>query len=167
VSGGPAIALGNLAAGADTTALGGLNLPIVRLGYQFPWMDADVGLGIFAEPRLGLFFYKPGTDIVTILAPTGTFALQVNIGKYFFFAAGLSVGGTIVGVGSDFTREAVAGGFLLRVGTDLLLERRGGRPSALSLAIEALPLFAHYSIGPIDGTQTFCTIGFSVGYDSY
>jgi hypothetical protein len=59
------------------------------------------------------------------------------------------------------------GGFLLRVGTDLLLERRMGRPTALSLAFEALPMFSHYSVLGVDGTATFATIGLSVGFDSY
>ena len=165
ISVGPAVAVGS--GGGDLSATGGLNLVMARLGYQFPQMDS-LALGIFAEPRIGAFISRPFDSTVVAIQLAGTFGLQLNIGKYFFFATGLSVGGTLTTGLGDLLRGPVSGGFLLRVGMDLLLHKRFGRPSALSLAIEALPMFAHISSAfGVDGTATFATIGFSVGFESY
>jgi hypothetical protein len=166
VSGGPAIGIAGAGDGTSLAISGGVNLPIVRVGYQFAQMD-QIGLGIFAEPRLAITLWRPFDIIATNIELAGSFALQLNIGKYFWFAAGLSVGGYFTAVEGATARGPVMGGFLLRIGCDLLLERRMGRPTALSLAIEALPLFSHYSNGFVDGTTSFTTIGFSVGFDSY
>jgi len=165
ISVGPAVAVGN--GGGDLAATGGLNLVVARLGYQFPQMDS-VALGIFAEPRIGAFISRPFDSTVVAMQLAATFGLQLNIGKYFFFATGLSVGGNLTTGLGDLVRGPVSGGFLLRVGMDLLLHKRFGRPSALSLAIEALPMFAHVSTAfGADGTASFATIGFSVGFESY
>lgn len=152
------IGIGIIAEPGYGTSYGGFASGLsARLGYYF-----SPRFALLAEPRLtgmaGPAFqgYKASAALVA----------QVHFAKIWVLSGGPSIGFA----GSDRYRgSSIAGGFAARFGADIPLHPTpSGRPRAISLRLEAEPLFmpvdppAHSTI-----VGSLSHIGFSVGYESY
>jgi hypothetical protein len=160
----------------DTHALAwGLELPIARLGYAFP-SHGLVSVSLYAEPRLSLHV-RSDQDIVTVLlSPAGSVVFELDVGRYFFFALGPSVGGAIAIVDGVTARGPAMGGLTLKVGSRFPLPS-AGRPRSLTVALDTLALFSPSDVidggtgKPLSthqqGTGSLTSIGLSIGYDAF
>lgn len=152
------IGIGIIAEPSYGTSYGGFASGLsARLGYYF-----SPRFALLAEPRLtgiaGPAFqgYKASAALVA----------QIHFARIWVLSGGPSIGFA----GSDrYGGSSIAGGFAARFGADIPLSRSSsGRPRAISLRLEAEPLFmpvdppAHSTI-----IGSLSHVGFSVGYESY
>jgi hypothetical protein len=141
-------------------AFGGIGV-MPRIGFQI-----NHTFGLFGEFQLAVMARDENQGTLTALGLSGAAALQVNLGQYFYFAVGPSVGGVgLFATDGSSAWSKTVGGFLARVGVDILSRnRRGLGPSAISLGLEARPMFAAGDNGAV-GTVT--PILFTAGIESY
>lgn len=168
--------------------------PAQKLPGGFTWgVAATIGIGITAEPgygtsyggfasglsaRLG-YYFSPRFAILAEPRLTGmagpTFQgykasaaliAQVHFARIWVLSGGPSIG---FAGSSRYGDSSLAGGFAARFGADIPLRPTpSGRPRAISLRLEAEPMFlpvappAHSTV-----VGSLSHIGFSVGYESY
>jgi len=146
---------------SEAVAFGGIGV-MPHFGYQI-----NQTFGVYGEFQLAIMAREENQGTLTVLGLSGAAALQANLGQYFYFAFGPAVGGA--GLFAADTRDSVwskvFGGFLARVGVDVLSRnRRVLGPSAISLGVEARPMFASGANGSV-GTITPILI--TAGIESY
>ena len=145
---------------SDTLAFGGIGVT-PRIGFQI-----NNTFGVFGEFQVAVMAHEVNNGSVTALGLSGGAALQANLGQYFYFAFGPSIGGAgLFGSDGGSAWSRVTGGFLARVGVDLLSRnRRGLGASAISLGVEARPMFAALDNGVVG---IIAPILFTAGIESY
>ncbi len=153
----------------STTALGGAGISF-RLGYQFKnWV------GLYAEPYLSFM----GKDQLLMITIAGGLLVQFSVGMVQFSVGPLLGGFATCDTSTNkcavlkFTGPSggmistVSGGFVARVGVDVLQRNRKRGSSAMSLALDFRPLFTVLRTGSTSATSAALGLSFSLGFDAY
>jgi hypothetical protein len=165
---GTVVLTGSVLGVSSTTALGGAGFS-GRLGYQF-----NNWAGLYAEP----YFSFMAKDAQMMITMAGGLVAQFNAG-IATFSIGPLLGGfancldnkcqvlkfSTNGSGRDV--DQLWGGFVARVGVDLLQRNLRRGSSAMSLAVDFRPLFAVVKVGSTSATSAAIGLNVTLGYDSY
>ena len=152
----------------------GLAVLVGRVGYQFPRMG-KLAVGVYAEPRVSLHAKDIDGQLATAVGIAGSALVELDVGRYLFLAAGLSVGGEEIKVGRTSGRGPAMGGLTLRIGGRFALSAPSRRPRAITVAFNTMALFAPIRVIDEGGdvinepkrTGSVVTIGIAIGYDAY